>query len=111
MPSPARAGSKSPMSFSRRPSTPSGLSVLSSSSSLPPSSVLRAGKVLYKVVDSLTDTADVAAILGTNSQVEDLAYSKTFVERLIAMLRDSTAVYPLSRRSMNGLEVGFLERI
>jgi hypothetical protein len=47
---------------------------------------------------------------GEKGQVEQLQYPRDVCVRLIALLRDSTAVYPASSRKMGGFDVGFLER-
>lgn len=39
-----------------------------------------------------------------------MKYPLEVIHRLIATLEESNAVFPMSRRSMSGLDVGFLER-
>lgn len=47
---------------------------------------------------------------GPRGQVETMKYPLEVIHRLIATLEESNAVFPMSRRSMSGLDVGFLER-
>ncbi|WWC60136.1 uncharacterized protein I303_102700 [Kwoniella dejecticola CBS 10117] len=74
--------------------------------------VLRAAKIMYKVVDQSNDTElDELPGFGAGGQVESLSYPAGVCDRLIASLRESSMVYPVGRRSMGAFDVGFLERI
>jgi hypothetical protein len=48
---------------------------------------------------------------GPSGQVEELSYPKEVCDRLAATLRESTALYPITRRTMGIFDVGFLERV
>ncbi|WVF67080.1 hypothetical protein IAT40_001825 [Kwoniella sp. CBS 6097] len=76
--------------------------------------VIRAAKIMYKVVDSAIgeerDYDDLPGF-GPGGQVETLSYPTTACDRLVAILRESTGVYPLSSRSMGRFDIGFLERV
>ncbi|OCF58097.1 hypothetical protein L486_04126 [Kwoniella mangroviensis CBS 10435] len=73
--------------------------------------VLRASKIMYKVVEPLSEN-DFESLpgFGPGGQVESLSYPSNVCERLIGTLRESSAVYPIGRRSMGAFDVGFLER-
>ncbi|WVW79954.1 hypothetical protein I302_101927 [Kwoniella bestiolae CBS 10118] len=78
------------------------------------SKILRASKIMYKVVEPFTHTENELESLpgfGPGGQVESLTYPSIVCERLIATLRESSTVYPIGRRSMGAFDVGFLERV
>ncbi|ORY25819.1 HECT-like ubiquitin-conjugating enzyme-binding-domain-containing protein [Naematelia encephala] len=76
------------------------------------SKVLRVAKVLYKVINADDDKLiSTLPGFGSGGQVEELSYPGETVERLITSLRESTSVYPIARRTMSGMDVGFLERV
>lgn len=79
---------------------------------LPPSKTLRAAKIMYKVIteDGVNVLESNLPGFGVGGQFEQLLYSGKVCGRLIAVLKDSTSVYPASKRTMSGFEVGFLER-
>ncbi|WWD08849.1 hypothetical protein V865_006963 [Kwoniella europaea PYCC6329] len=73
--------------------------------------VLRASKIMYKVVEPFSENDfESLPAFGPGGQVESLSYPSNVCERLIATLRESSAVYPIGRRSMGAFDVGFLER-
>ncbi|OXB34620.1 hypothetical protein J007_05721 [Cryptococcus neoformans] len=71
--------------------------------------VIKAVKIMYKVVDESANL-DRLPGFGPGGQIEHLTYSREVCSRLIAMLKESTSVYPAARRSMGAFDVGFLER-
>ncbi|OCF43389.1 hypothetical protein I317_02687 [Kwoniella heveanensis CBS 569] len=77
--------------------------------------VIRAAKIMYKVVNSVGDDDDNhyddLPGFGPGGQIETLSYSTTACDGLISTLRESTGVYPLSKRSMGRFDIGFLERV
>ena len=54
--------------------------------------------------------SDALPGFGPGGQIEQLTYPDEVCLRLITTLRESNTVYPLSRRTMGGFDVGFLER-
>jgi len=48
---------------------------------------------------------------GPGGQVESLSYPGEVCDRLKLLLRESTSLYPVARRTMSVFEVGFLERV
>ncbi|KAK8861412.1 hypothetical protein IAR55_002231 [Kwoniella newhampshirensis] len=99
-------------SRSRRSSLASSVGMgVAPSHSLGESKVLRAAKVMYKIVDlSNNVSSENLPGFGPGGQVETLSYSRDVCSRLIAILRESTWVYPVQRRTMGAFDIGFLER-
>ncbi|WVQ94544.1 hypothetical protein IAU59_001623 [Kwoniella sp. CBS 9459] len=78
------------------------------------SRVIRAAKIMYKIVDpSISESSDYDSLpgFGPGGQVETLSYPTTACDRLVSILKKSTDVYPLSNRSMGRFDIGFLERV
>jgi hypothetical protein len=48
---------------------------------------------------------------GPDGQIESLSYPGEICDRLKVLLRESTSLYPVARRTMSVFEVGFLERV
>ncbi|KAL7419672.1 hypothetical protein Q5752_005586 [Cryptotrichosporon argae] len=115
-PSPLRTGftdrGATPSVESRRSSVGSTASLLAAGPAGATVRSLRAAKIMYKVLDAGDADETLAALpgFGVGGQVEELFYSRATCGRLVLALQDSTAVYPLSRRTMGAFDVGFLER-
>ncbi|WVQ79062.1 hypothetical protein IAT38_001155 [Cryptococcus sp. DSM 104549] len=74
------------------------------------SKVLRAAKIMYKAADDQFDISKLPGF-GPGGQVETLSYPREVCASLVNVLRESTAVYPVTRRTMGAFDVGFLERV
>ncbi|KAH0826560.1 HECT-like ubiquitin-conjugating enzyme-binding-domain-containing protein [Lanmaoa asiatica] len=78
---------------------------------LPKSGTIDASKVLYKILGPTSATSDFKGILHKYPgfpQAEYLFYPMDVCRKLAALLKESTASYPESMRTMTGLDVGWL---
>jgi hypothetical protein len=87
-------------------------------------SIVRAAKIFYKVLDGTTEyvfpcwsSAQLSVSrleklpgFGPRAQVEFISYPSVVCSRLIASLQSSNTVYPPTRRTMGGFNIGFLQR-
>ncbi|EIW69056.1 hypothetical protein TREMEDRAFT_62784 [Tremella mesenterica DSM 1558] len=71
--------------------------------------ILRAAKIMYRILPSSSD--EELPGFGEMNQVESLVYPTSVCEVLERILRESTGMYPLARRTMGAFDVGFLERV
>jgi len=78
----------------------------------PQSGVVRAAKVMYKIigpsVSGAPDSTNTLNRYPTFSQAEELYYAVDNCRSLAAILNESNNAYPVARRVMNGLDVGWL---
>ncbi|KAK4686057.1 ubiquitin-protein ligase E3 D, partial [Tremellales sp. Uapishka_1] len=81
----------------------------SSSSVVPSSRTMRVAKIFYKVIDDHFEVENLPGF-GVSGQTENLSYSHNVCSRLIQALKDSSALYPISKRQMGAFDIGFLER-
>ncbi|KAF9233430.1 HECT-like ubiquitin-conjugating enzyme-binding-domain-containing protein [Melanogaster broomeanus] len=80
---------------------------------LPKSDAADASKVLYKILGPTSTTIDLKDLLNKYPgfpQAEHLFYPMDVCRQLAALLKESTASYPESIRTMTGLDVGWLRR-
>ncbi|KAN0084280.1 HECT-like Ubiquitin-conjugating enzyme (E2)-binding domain containing protein [Tylopilus felleus] len=78
---------------------------------LPKSGTVDTSKVLYKILGPTTASSDLKEILNKYPgfpQAEYLFYPMDVCRKLAALLKESTASYPESMRTMTGLDVGWL---
>ncbi|KAF8549610.1 hypothetical protein OG21DRAFT_1469812 [Imleria badia] len=78
---------------------------------LPKSGTVDASKVLYKILGPTSAPSDLKDILNKYPgfpQAEYLFYPMDVCRKLAALLKESTASYPESMRTMTGLDVGWL---
>jgi hypothetical protein len=78
---------------------------------LPKSGTVDTSKVLYKILGPTSTTSDFKDILNKYPgfpQAEYLFYPMDVCRKLAALLKESTASYPESMRTMTGLDVGWL---
>lgn len=80
---------------------------------LPPRKTLRAAKIMYKVIEPYSPTAEYENLpgFGPRGQVEHLRYPRDVCETVIETLRESSSLLPPARRSMGSFNAGFLERV
>ncbi|KAF8888545.1 HECT-like ubiquitin-conjugating enzyme-binding-domain-containing protein [Infundibulicybe gibba] len=86
---------------------------VSTSYAIPRTASIRAAKVLFKLLGPLDESADLNNLLNKYPgfpQAEYLFYPRDICHRLAGLLKESNASYPLSMRTMTGLEVGWLHR-
>ncbi|KAI1794331.1 HECT-like ubiquitin-conjugating enzyme-binding-domain-containing protein [Ganoderma leucocontextum] len=77
------------------------------------SASIRAGKVLYKILDTAVAYSDLDGLLKRYPgfpQAEHLYYPRGICRRLAALLKESNKAYPENMRTMTGLDVGWLQR-
>jgi len=70
-------------------------------------------KVLFKILDSSLTRETIDATLDKYpnfSRAESLSYPNNACRRLMALLKDSSRIFPEDMRKMAGLDIGFLER-
>ncbi|KAH9941869.1 HECT-like ubiquitin-conjugating enzyme-binding-domain-containing protein [Epithele typhae] len=80
---------------------------------IPKSGSIRAAKVLYKILDTVSTYSDLNSVLTRYPgfpQAEHLFYPRGICRRLGALLKESTTAYPENMRTMTGLDVGWLQR-
>ncbi|KAG8808712.1 hypothetical protein FRC19_005705 [Serendipita sp. 401] len=82
---------------------------------IPRSGSIVAAKILFKVIGPGGSSAgfDVKSTLEKHpnfSQAEQLSYPIDICRRLAALLRESHSTYPSNRRTMSGLDAGWLQR-
>ncbi|KAG9221776.1 hypothetical protein CCMSSC00406_0006719 [Pleurotus cornucopiae] len=86
----------------------------SRSYAIPPSSSIRAAKVLYKTIGPSESSADLKSIVNKYPgfpQAEYLYYPMNICRRLASLLVESNRSYPESMRTMTGLDVGWLRKV
>ncbi|PIL23105.1 hypothetical protein GSI_14414 [Ganoderma sinense ZZ0214-1] len=77
------------------------------------SASIRAGKVLFKILDTAAAYSDLDGLLRRYPgfpQAEHLYYPRGICQRLAALLKESNGAYPENMRTMTGLDVGWLQR-
>lgn len=74
-----------------------------------PARSLRGAKIMFKLLDGADRGTE--GLPGFGGQVETMRYPRDVCDNLIAALRNSTSVYPASRRSLGAFAAGFLERV
>ncbi|TBU28039.1 HECT-like ubiquitin-conjugating enzyme-binding-domain-containing protein [Dichomitus squalens] len=77
------------------------------------SASVRAGKVLFRILDTAAAYSDLDGLLKRYPgfpQAEHLYYPRSICRRLAALLMESNKAYPENMRRMTGLDVGWLQR-
>ncbi|BEI82475.1 hypothetical protein CcaverHIS002_0303430 [Cutaneotrichosporon cavernicola] len=74
-----------------------------------PARSMRAAKIMFKLLDGAD--RGTAGLPGFGGSVETMRYPRDVCDSLIAALRASTTVYPVSRRALGAFTSGFLERV
>ncbi|KAH9936022.1 HECT-like ubiquitin-conjugating enzyme-binding-domain-containing protein [Amylocystis lapponica] len=80
---------------------------------IPKAGAIHAAKVLYKILPPTTVYSDLQTITSKYPgfpQAEHLYYPIDVCRRLGGLLKESNTAYPLSMRTMTGLDVGWLQR-
>jgi len=74
--------------------------------------VVHAAKVFFKLVDPIenVDLPSLRAAYPEFTQAEHLVYPLDVCTSLAIALRESNMAYPPSRRTLNGLDMGWLQR-
>ncbi|BEJ13312.1 hypothetical protein CspHIS471_0304860 [Cutaneotrichosporon sp. HIS471] len=74
-----------------------------------PARSMRAAKIMFKLLDGADRGTE--GLPGFGGPVETMRYPHDVCDSLIAALRASTTVYPVSRRALGAFSAGFLERV
>ncbi|KAI5479150.1 hypothetical protein MNV49_004010 [Pseudohyphozyma bogoriensis] len=77
----------------------------------PTSRTMNAVKVFYSVVADETDSKCQEFMSSDHAAPERITYPLAVISKLVDLLKASTAVYPVGKRTWGDMDAGFLERI